>query len=126
MKTQKRIVILSLFVMCFFSTASFFSILNYMDPYQNPLLSSILLGISFIFSITSFLTVILYFIKKIYFRGEVSMYHIFSSLRQAFFINLVVLAYILLEMYAIPVLVPALVIATLFVLLELLWKNLES
>ena len=84
MKTN--IFLTLIFVIFLISVTTLVLVLNFMDPYSNRNISVITAWISFVFTFSSFLTFIIYFFKKIYYRWEVYLYHLFSSLRQSFFI----------------------------------------
>ncbi len=77
------------FVIFLISFTTLILVLNFMDPYSNTQVSLITAWISFVFSLTTFFTFIIYFFKKIYYRGEVFLYHAIFSFRQAFFLSLV-------------------------------------
>lgn len=86
-----------LIILCTFLISSFslFLIFNYLDPYRNEIVSIATIGISFLLSVTSFVAILLYFFKKIYYRGEVFLSHIFASLRQGFLVAIFLIGGIL-------------------------------
>lgn len=81
--TKKILLLIVLFIFLL-SIITLYLIFNYLDPYRNELVSLVTLTTSFVLFITSFLTLLLYILKKVYYRWEVFLSHIFSSLRQWF------------------------------------------
>jgi hypothetical protein len=59
-----------------------------MDPEKNLPIAYVTMGIAGTLFIASFLSIFIYFIKKIYYRGIVSPKILHSSIRQAFFLAL--------------------------------------
>lgn len=88
---SNRLYFLVLSIIFATSTVSIFLLINYMNPIPNPKLSISLLALAIFLSASSFLTPILYFLKKIYYRGDVNIVHINSSLRQSILIVLMIL-----------------------------------
>lgn len=85
--TKKLLLLIVIFIFLL-SSLTLFLIFNYLDPYRNELISLMTLVTSATLCITSFFTIFLYFFKKVYYRWEVFLSHIFSSMRQSFLINL--------------------------------------
>ncbi|MDD5769569.1 MAG: hypothetical protein PHE25_01270 [Candidatus Gracilibacteria bacterium] len=101
-----------------------FLIFTYLDPYRNELISLITLTTTFILLVTSFSTLILYIFKKVYYRGEVFLSHIFSSLRQGVLLSLFLIGIIIFKIIGVFGIstISLLLIITLFI--ELMFENL--
>ncbi len=114
-----------IFVIFLISLTTLILVLNFMDPYSNETVSVVTAWISFVFSLTSFLTFIIYFFKKIYFRGEVFLIHLFASLRQSFFIS----SFLLMILFFIPMWILTwltwILLFIIFLFVELLIQNFE-
>lgn len=102
------------------SGLSFFLLLHYYDPYENKMLALCFLVWSIILSCTSSFTLFIYMIKKVYYRGEVGIYHISSSIRQSFFIACTGLSAFVFLYFHIPYMLPTLLVWITFLLLEFL------
>lgn len=114
-----RIVLLTMFFTGVLSALSFFSLLLYFDPYTNKFLAFTLIILSYELMFINLLAFIIYFIKKIYYRGISGMYYIYSSLRQAFLISLLPLATVFFIAFSIPVLLPLLLFLALLMFIEI-------
>lgn len=114
-----RIVLLTMFFTGILSALSFFSLLLYFDPYTNKLLAFTLIILSYELMFINVIAFIIYFIKKIYYRGISGMYYIYSSLRQAFLISLLPLAAVFFIAFSIPVLLPLLLFVALLMFIEI-------
>jgi hypothetical protein len=123
---KKTFLLMIVFLIGLFSLLSFFIILNYLDPYQNIIFALILISITFILSVSSFLTILLFFIKKIHYRGEVELFHIKTSFRQSFFIGLFLIWLIILNYINAPLFILGTLLFLIFALIELFIENLES
>jgi hypothetical protein len=85
---KKRLLIFIIFITFLITLGTFFIVLNYLDPYKNIFIALGALSFSFILSLSSILSLFIYFFKKIYYRGEVYIFHILSSFRQAFMVSI--------------------------------------
>ncbi|NUJ98200.1 hypothetical protein HGA92_05450 [Candidatus Gracilibacteria bacterium] len=85
---KKRLLIFIIFITFLITLGTFFIVLNYLDPYKNTFIALGALSFSFILSLSSILSLFIYFFKKIYYRGEVYIFHILSSFRQAFMVSI--------------------------------------
>ncbi|MDD4151958.1 MAG: hypothetical protein PHR68_05055 [Candidatus Gracilibacteria bacterium] len=92
---KKKILLTILLVIFSVSSFTLFLILNYMNPYSSYTIAMISILTTFLLSVTSFLTISIYFLKKVYYRGEVFMGHIFSSFRQAFLLTVYIISIII-------------------------------
>lgn len=120
---HKRFLLFILLLISIFSCCSFFSLLFFYDPYINTYFALWLLTVSFVFFMIWFWSIIWYFIKKIYLRGDVGVYNIISSMRQSFFLSIVICVMIFSMYIGLPIITP--VLASFFFLLsfELLLQN---
>jgi len=84
---KKKILLLTILIIFILNLATFLLILNFLDPLwsteKSQIISLILFTITLFLTITPLLTLIIYFFKRIYYRWEVFISHIFSSSRQA-------------------------------------------
>jgi hypothetical protein len=123
MKT--KIFLSLIFVIFLISIVTLILVLNFMDPYSNRTVSVITAGISFVLSVSTFFTFIIYFFKKIYFRWEVFLVHLFASFRQSFFLASFLLAILIfLPMWILTWLTWGLLLI-IFLFIELLIQNME-
>lgn len=121
---KRRIILLILCIIWVLSLTSLISLLLYFDPYIHRGGALILLLSSFTLCVSSICTVLLYFFKKIYYRGNVRVYHIFSSLRQSIFLAIWCIAIGTLISFQIPVILTGALFACLLIFLEFFIQNL--
>lgn len=105
---------------------TFILILNYLDPYEYKIIAIFSIIFTFILSVASFFTIILYFFKKIYFRGRVYVYHVLSSFRQWFFVSIFIISIIFFKTLWVPLVITWFLILSILMLLEFVIKNLEN
>jgi len=122
---QRRFLLLMLMLIACISTISCISLLRYFDPYLNIPLGLSLLWISIFLSITSVVSVVLYFCKKIYFRWEVYIYNVMSSIRQASFISIYILSIVMFAFLWLSVVIPIIVVFFMFLFLELFIRSIN-
>lgn len=108
----------------FVSGLTFFLVLHYLDPYEYTLLAVSIITICFILCISTWLSLFIYFFKKIYYRGEVYLFHVINSFRQGFFISLFLLWVITFIIIWAPILLTSSALAMLLVFLELFIQDL--
>lgn len=77
-----------LLIICASSSLSGLLLLYYMSPEKDIQTALILMGVSVFLASSSILSMILFFMKKIYYRGDVTISTMNASLRQAIFITL--------------------------------------
>lgn len=77
-----------LFIIASSSGLSFFLLLFYLDPTNRPELSLGLMSVATLLTGMSVGAMILFFIKKLYYRGDVHISTMNSSIRQAFLLTL--------------------------------------
>jgi len=123
---MKNFLILILLLVFIISSIIIFLILNYIDPFN----SNNLILFSFVFSsflfVSTFFTLILYFIKKIHYRWQVLLYHIRSSFRQASFIAWFIMWLIYFENIWVPIYFSSFLLCILLVFLELFIQNIYT
>lgn len=121
---KRRVVLLIILFIAIICAMSLFSLLLYFDPYDYKILAIILLLLSFFGSAWWILTLILYFIKKIYFRWDIWMFHILSSLRQAVLTCVMIWGIVYIISLWIPAMLPIILLMTLLMFFELFIQNL--
>lgn len=119
----KKFFLLIILSMFFISSLTLFLILNYLDPYRDEVVSIFTLTFSITLFITSFFSIIFYIFKKVYYRGEVFLSHIFSSLRQAFFLAIFILWIILFKIIWVFSFVTILLFAIILIFIEMIFQN---
>lgn len=117
------IILLFTFIMCI---TTFYLTWNYIDPYDYPLLGIILLGFTFILWLSSIFAFVLYFIKKIYFRGKVYVQNILSSFRQWFLLSIFIILLLYFQTLGASVYVVFLPLAIWLFFLELFYQNVKK
>ena len=80
--------LLTVFLIFITSLISALLLLFYMDPETNKLIAIITMGLACFLASGSLLSLLIYFFKKIYYRGEVYVHTVNSSLRQGIFLAL--------------------------------------
>lgn len=123
---KKQFLVLIILTIFIVSGLSFFLILNYMDPFVTPKIAVSFLIITFFAWVSSFLSLIIYFFKKIYYRWEVYIYHIKTSFRQAVLFTLFIISSIVFYIFKAPMFITVSLLFILFLFLELFIGSLES
>ncbi len=123
---KKHILLLILFVLFLVSSVTVYLILHYVDILENTYLALSAIIFSYILCVSSFFTFILYFFKKIYYRGNVYIYHILSSFRQGFLISIFGASMIYLNKLWAPLVLTGLIISFSLFSLELMIQNTED
>ncbi len=119
----KKILLLVILVIFLLSLLTLFFIFNYLDPYRDELISIVSLTISFILCVTSFSSMILYIFKKVYYRGEVFLDHIFSSLRQWFLLSIFIVWIVLFKIIWVFSLVTIGLFLIILIFVELMFQS---
>jgi glucan phosphoethanolaminetransferase (alkaline phosphatase superfamily) len=83
-----KVYLLTLFLTFLTSIASVLLLLFYMDVETNPAVGYVTMGLAVFLAAASLLTIFIFAFKKIYYRGEVYIQTVNSSLRQAIFFTL--------------------------------------
>jgi hypothetical protein len=121
---KRRVILLIILAITILSGMSFVSLLWYFDPYAYKILAVMLLSFCFTWFFWGIITLTLYFIKKIYFRGDVGMFHVLSSMRQWLLVCAMILGTIYVLWLWIPILLPIILIIAVGVFFELFIQNL--
>lgn len=119
----KKILLLIILFIFLLSVITLYLILNYLDPYRNELVSLITITTSFILVVTSFCTLFLYLFKKVYYRWEVFLSHIFSSLRQWFLFSIFLVWIIIFKIIWVFSVSTVLLLFIMTVFIELMFEN---
>lgn len=88
---RKSVFILIITITFLLTSVTLFLTLFYVDPYIHTVLGVPVFIFSFGASLCTFLTLLIYFLKRIYFRGEIYIHHILTSFRQSFLITIFVI-----------------------------------
>lgn len=123
---KKRLFLLIIFSIFVVSSITLFMILNYLDPYAYGLMAIVFLLITFLLSVSCFVTILLYIIKKIHYRWDVFIYHILTSFRQWFFTALFIMWLIILNKLWANLFITGILLFAMFVFLDLFLKNIKS
>ncbi len=123
---KKKFLLFIIITVFFISILSLLLILNFVDPYSSKIIGIFSIIVSFVLSITTFLSLFFYLFKKVYYRGDVFLYHVYTSFRQSFFISLFLLFSIIFYYFTILNYFNFLFILLLFLFLELFIKSLED
>jgi len=120
---MKNILIIILFLVFLISSVIIILILNYIDPFtaNNIIIYSFLFSI--FLSISTFFTLIIYFIKKVHYRGQVVINHISSSFRQSWFIAMFFIGLWFFEKIWVPIYFSAFLLFILLLSIELFIQN---
>lgn len=123
---KKRFLLFIIFVIFLVSLVTLFLILNYVDVYEftKIWLSSIIF--SYTLTISCFFTLLLYFLKKIYYRWNVYIYHVLSSFRQWFLVAVFTQSLIYFYNIWAPLIVSWLLLFIILFLLEIYVENYEN
>lgn len=85
---KKNIYLLIIFIIFLSSTTSTLLLFFYMNVENNLIVGFTIIGIASFLASSSFLSLLIYFFKKIYSRGEVYISTIHSSVRQGILLSL--------------------------------------
>ncbi len=120
---RKKLLLLITLIIFIISSLTLFFIISYLDPYRNELVSVVTLTTSFVLCVTSFFTIWIYFFKKIYYRGEIFLGHIFSSLRQAFFISIFLVGIVVFKIIWVLSFMTVFLLSLILIFIEMLFQN---
>ncbi len=123
---KKNFLLLVILIIFLLSWISFYMILNYMDPFINTKLAVFFLFIIFFSMLSSFISILIYFIKKIHFRWDVTITNLINSFRQASFITLFIIWIIIFDIFKAPMFLSTILLFILFLFLELFISSLQS
>jgi len=122
---KKSFLLFVIFLIFIFSSVTFYMIINYLDPYINKIISISFVSFTFVLSIATFFTLILFFIKKIHYRWRVELFHVKSSFRQWFFISLFATWIVIFKILNAPIIILAFLLISILLFLELFIRNLD-
>jgi len=122
---KKSFLLFIMFLIFVFSSITFFMILNYLDPYSNKILSLLLISFTFFISISTFLALIIYYIKKIHYRWRVELFHVRSSFRQWYLMALFIFWIFIFKIVNWPVILLWFLLFIMLSFFELFIQNLD-
>jgi len=114
----KKLLLIMIFLVFIISLITFILIIKYVNPYIVNNMILFFFVLSFLLSISSFLTFIFYYIKKIHYRGEVLLRDISSSFRQWLFVGVYFLWLLFFYKTWVPLLLSSIVLFLLFLILD--------
>lgn len=120
---KKRFLILILFILFIICFLTFILVLNYVDPYEHQAIWLTALSFTYVLWLSSFLSLIIYFFKKIYYRWDVWTSHVLNSFRQWFLISVYFLILVFFNYYWAPVAITAALAFIVLFALELFVKS---
>ena len=123
---KKRFLLIIILFICILSFITFFLILNYLDPYEYRIIGVIFIIFTFILWLSSLLTMIFYFFKKVYFRWKVYLSNVLSSFRQGFFVSIFLFWLIIFKIMWAWILVTWFLFFILILFLELFIQNISD
>jgi hypothetical protein len=123
---KKRLLLIILLFTFVISITTFYLTWNYIDPYEFPILGLFLLGFTFILWLSSLFAFVLYFFKKIYFRGKVYVQNVLTSFRQGILISIFIILLFYFQHLWASVYVVALPLGIGLLFLELFYQNLQK
>ncbi|MCT4617369.1 MAG: hypothetical protein N4A38_04125 [Candidatus Gracilibacteria bacterium] len=127
---KKRILLLIILIIFLLNLITFGLIINFLNPLgsteKSQIIALIIFSGNLFMTIASFLTLFIYFFKRIYNRGEVFVSHVFSSMRQGALIGAYSVS--LLHFYRMEVLTiqTAGLLAVALIFIELFFQNFED
>lgn len=124
-KMKKRFLLFLIFLIFVICSTTFVVILNYLDPFEYTKIALWSLVFSYLFWLSSLLCLILYIIKKIYFRWNITIYHVLVSFRQGFFISVFFLILVFFNYYWASIIFTSFLTFIVLFFLELFIKNWE-
>lgn len=84
---KKKLILLIVLIIFLITSLTWYLTYDYLDPFRNTTVTFIAVITEFILFCVSFFTMVLYVFKKVLYRWEVFLEHVFSSLRQSFLIT---------------------------------------
>jgi MFS family permease len=123
---KKRLLLIILLFTFIISITTFYLTWNYIDPYEFPILGLFLLGFTFILWLSSLFAFVLYFFKKVYFRGKVYVQNVLTSFRQWVLISIFIILLFYFQHLWASIYVVALPLGIGLLFLELFYQNLQK
>ena len=125
-KMKKRFLLFIIFIIFIVSLTTLVLVLNYVDPYEYKVLAISSLLFSYTLTISCFFTILFYFIKKIYYRGNVYIYQVLSSFRQGFLVAIFTSSLVYFYNHQVPVWLWWGILFLILFLLEIFVENYEN
>ena len=122
----KNFLLLIIFLIFGISLITFILILRYINPYEVNNLILIFFWFSFILTISTFFTFIFYIIKKIHYRWEVLIRHIWTSFRQWLIIAIYFVLIFFFYKIKIPIITSSIILLFILLFIELFIQNMYS
>lgn len=122
---KKRFLLFIIFVIFLVSLVTLILVVNYVDPYEFKNLALFSWLFSYCLTISCLFTIIFYFIKKIYYRWNVYIYHVLSSFRQWFLVAIFTSSLIYFYNIEVPLFLTWLILFIILFLLEIFVQNYE-
>jgi len=123
---MKKFLILILLLVFIISSIILFLILKYIDPFNSNNIIIFSFILSFFLFVSTFFTLLLYFIKKVHYRWQVLLNHISSSFRQGSFIAMFLMWLAYFENIWVPIYFSSFLLLILLVFLELFIQNIYN
>lgn len=123
---KKRFLLFIIFIIFIVSLTTMILVLEYIDPYEFRNLGIFSLLFSYILAISCFFTLVFYFLKKIYYRWNVYMYHVLSSFRQGFLVAIFTSSLVYFYNIWVPLLLTWSILFIILFLLEIFVQNYEN
>ena len=120
---KKRLLLFIMFIIFVLSLTTLIMVLMYIDPYEYQAIWLSVLFFTYRLWLSSFLSIIIYFFKKIYYRWNVTTEHVLTSFRQSFLISVFFLIIIFFNYYWAPILITSLLAFIVLFCLELFVKS---
>lgn len=115
----------TLVILSFINTISFILVLSFMNPFDfNPFVSVFIFWFTAFFSFVSLFSLIFYSIKRIHLRWITDIFDVTNSVRQSLIFALFIISLIIFQNKLILTLPIFLLLAIIFLFLELLINNL--
>jgi hypothetical protein len=123
---KKKLLLFIIIIVFLISILSLILIINFVDPYSSWIIGIFSVIVSFVLGLTTFLTLFFYLFKKVYYRWDVFLYHVYTSFRQWFLISLFTILNIIFYFFSIFTVINVFVNFALVVFLELFIRNFED
>lgn len=123
---KKRFLLFIIFCIFVVSLITLILVLNYVDPYEYKNIAIFSALFSYTLTISCFFTIIFYFLKKIYYRWNVYLYHVLSSFRQGFLVAIFTQSLIYFNNIWAPVFFTWAILFIILLLLEIFVENYEE
>lgn len=123
---QYKIPLLTLLVIFIFSFISTLLLFYNLDPENNKNLAITIMSISFALMISSFLTILFFITKKIYYRWNVTLWNIYSSLRQSIVLVWILMIWIFFNKINVLTIEVLWILIVVWVFFEIIFQTIEE